>query len=339
MKLTLKNRVAGVPWETVALSVCAGLSLLLTCRAASAQGLQDQIPPSEYSALVDLYNATAGASWISNSGWLDPQATSWFGVSVSSGHVSELLVYENQLNGSIPSSIGNLPQLNTISLSDNQLGGSIPDSVGNLTNLVDIDFGNNALSGTIPSSLANLTRLGLLFLEANQLSGNIPAFLGDLSQLQLLDLYGNQLSGSIPSSLGNLTNLVSVYLDYNELSGDMPDFSAFTNMLINISGNDLNTAPGSQSLADIEAMIAAGNRVYYDPQYPVTVGPILLLADGTPQVGLTGTPGQTYALQASTDLTNWQTLTNIMLIGSSGQFCDPNATNYFQRYYRASGPP
>ena len=135
---------------------------------AANSGVVYQIPAGEYSALLDLYNSTTGNNWPNQSGWLDPNADSWFGVTI---------------------------------------GGVQYDTNGNVTvqgNVVGLGLSGNQLSGTIPSSLGNLANLQDLDLSANQLSGSIPSSLGNLASLQYLGLEENQLSGSIPSSLGNL---------------------------------------------------------------------------------------------------------------------------------------
>jgi hypothetical protein len=53
---------------------------------------------------------------------------------------------------------------------------------------------------------------------------------------------------------------------------------------------------------------------------------------------VTGLAGHTYPIQASADLTNWVTLTNLTLSSPSGQFTDTNAPNFLHRFYRAVDP-
>ena len=73
------------------------------------------------------------------------------------------------------------------------------------------------------------------------------------------------------------------------------------------------------------------------PVQPV-LGPVVLLPNGAAQVTLTGLAGQTYPIQASTDLTDWLNLFNVALTTTSGQFVDTAATNYPRRFYRAVTP-
>ena len=181
------------------------------------------IPQAEYEALVALYNSTNGANWSNNSGWLDTNTPcNWYGVTCSAGHVTELSLVYNQLNGSIPPELGNLANLTQLHLYYNQLSGNIPPELGSLANLQSLYLGHNQLSGSIPPELGNLANLQGLYLYENQLSGSIPPELGNLADLRSLELYDNQLSGSIPAELGNLANLLDLWLHTNQLSGSIP---------------------------------------------------------------------------------------------------------------------
>ncbi len=71
------------------------------------------------------------------------------------------------------------------------------------------------------------------------------------------------------------------------------------------------------------------------PVRPV-LGPVVLLSTSAAQVTLNGEAGQTYSIQASTNPTDWLTITNLTLNNTSGQFVDPAASNYPRRFYRAA---
>ena len=60
------------------------------------------------------------------------------------------------MTGTIPTQLGNLTQLQTLTLSPGQLTGSIPTQLGNLTQLTNLYLANNQLSGSIPAELGNL---------------------------------------------------------------------------------------------------------------------------------------------------------------------------------------
>ena len=72
--------------------------------------------------------------------------------------------------------------------------------------------------------------------------------------------------------------------------------------------------------------------------------PATVLADynrttnGGFQFRLSGLFGESYSLQASTNLTTWQTLTNIVNTNGNTLFLDTAATNFPRRFYRAVSP-
>ena len=190
------------------------------------------IPETERDALIALYNDTTGASWTDSTGWMDAVGTecSWYGVTcenVAPGEdtVIELVLTNNNLNGTIPSALGNLENLERLYLNTNQLSGSIPIELGNLDNLRNLSVSRNQLSGGIPPELGSLTNIEELYLYSNQLTGSIPSTMfdsGKLMNLRILRLDSNQLTGSIPAELGNLMNLESLYLFSNQLSSGIP---------------------------------------------------------------------------------------------------------------------
>ena len=175
-------------------------------------------------ALVALYNATDGANWWANSGWLtEAPLSQWHGVEADNiGRVTGLHLSFNRLTGEIPAELGNLTNLTELDLNHNQLSGEIPAELGSLTNLTGLDLSHNQLSSEIPAELGSLTTLEALSLYHNRLSGEIPESLGGLTNLVELYLSDNQLSGEIPGSLGGLVNLKHLSLGRNELSGEIP---------------------------------------------------------------------------------------------------------------------
>ena len=186
-------------------------------------------------ALVALYNATDGANWANNENWLSEEPLeNWYGVTVSDGRVTRLVLEFNQLTGMIPAELGDLSSLTELDLSRNQLTGSIPTELGNLSSLTRLQLSGNrqwnfetrtyegGLTGSIPRELGNLSSLTSLYLFGNQLTGSIPPELGNLSSLTELDLSRNQLTGSIPPELGNLSSLTELDLSRNQLTGSIP---------------------------------------------------------------------------------------------------------------------
>ena len=144
---------------------------------------------------------------LAGTGTLDWSASTpianWDGVTVGGTpqRVTELQLSFNQLTGTIPSSLGNLANLQELELWGNELTGSIPPELGDLANLQELDLDLNELTGWIPPELGNLANLRELRLWDNQLTGSIPPELSNLANLQYLSLWGNQLTGCIPAGL------------------------------------------------------------------------------------------------------------------------------------------
>ena len=235
---------------------------LSLCRVASEFDAS-----TDKAALVALYNATDGPNWENNRNWLsDRPIGEWARVSTDGdGRVTGLWLDRNQLSGSIPSELGNLDNLGTLSLSNNQLSGSIPSELANLANLGVLWLDRNQLSGSIPSELGNLDNLGTLYLGGNQLSGSIPSELGNLANLESLSLDGNELSGSIPPELGNLANLEYLWLDGNQLSGSIPsELSNLANLLaLYLERNELSGSipPELGNLANLQLLGLSDNEL------------------------------------------------------------------------------
>jgi Leucine-rich repeat (LRR) protein len=184
-------------------------------------------------ALVDLYNSTNGPGWTNKTNWLQGDSPcNWFGISCNSnGRVTGVRFTSNNLNGTLPASLGNLSQLKSLDFfMEPLLSGSIPTSLGNLSQLETLSIEYTKLSGSIPASLGNLSQLTSLFLASNQLSGPIPASLGRLAQLEHLYLFGNKLTNCIPAELASLCGK-----DVLLSSGAKPD-SYFTTFCSNGTG-------------------------------------------------------------------------------------------------------
>ncbi|KAK3582594.1 hypothetical protein CHS0354_024148 [Potamilus streckersoni] len=181
-------------------------------KACNAGGCSDLSPvvsamtkhASNREILEEFYHATNGPEWANNTNWLnDKPLNEWFGVGVDVvGQVTRLDLSDNKLRGTIPSSLGDLTELEKLDLGGNKLRGTIPGSLGNLSNLKRLDLSGNDLSGSIPNSLGNLTMLEWMDLNGNKLSGTIPRSLGNLTMLEVLHLKGNKLNVKMPELKG-----------------------------------------------------------------------------------------------------------------------------------------
>lgn len=180
--------------------------------------------PQARSALAALYNATDGPNWNNNENWLtEAPLDQWHGVYTDcDGSVTELVLADNGLTGSVPPELSSLSSLLNLDLSQNRLSGKIPSELGSLSGLLNLDLSENRFGGQIPPELASLSGLLHLNLATNVLIGEIPPELGKLPGLVNLDLRDNRLDGEIPPEFGNLQTLDDLGLGWNQLTGPIP---------------------------------------------------------------------------------------------------------------------
>eukprot|EP00253_Pinus_taeda_P030571 PITA_30571 len=114
----------------------------------------------------------------------------------------------NSLVGEVPTEIGRLVNLHSLSLSRNKLTRVHPSlTFNNRSSLVLINLCSNYLSGALPESWGQNRNLRVITVGYNQLQGNLPDWLWDLNSLQLLDFSNNKFSGKIPAKIGLLQAL------------------------------------------------------------------------------------------------------------------------------------
>ncbi|KAF8027304.1 hypothetical protein BT93_E0267 [Corymbia citriodora subsp. variegata] len=144
-------------------------------------------------------------------------------ISNLSASINQFNMPNNQIQGTMPLTLGNLFNLSFLNLEENFLTGRIPHSIGALYNLQQLYLARNMFTGEIPSSIGNMTLLNVLHLESNNFQGSIPRSLGNCMQLIELDLSNNSLSGPIPVEIMELSSLSIVFsLAHNNLSGSLP---------------------------------------------------------------------------------------------------------------------
>ena len=259
----------------------------ITASAGSGQGTAEiTVMDLERAALVALYEATDGPSWVDAENWLtDAPLGDWYGVDTdSSGRVVRLDLdgrwdsdaqeyIPHGLSGPIPTELDNLVNLTRLDLGHNFLSGPVPTELGRLTDLESLHLGDNDLSGPIPPELGELASLTWLWLYSNSLTGPIPTELGRLTDLELLNLGYNDLSGPIPPELGELANLTRLWLFGNSLTGPIPTELGSLAVLevLHLYSNDL-TGPIPVSFLEIESLTYFGFASNADLCAPGTTG-------------------------------------------------------------------
>ena len=232
-------------------------------------------PDADRAALEALYRATDGPNWVNNDNWLtDAPLGEWYGVDTDDeGRVVSIKLAEfdldtgfragNGLSGPLPPEIGDLANLEFLSLGENGITGPIPPELGDLANLEFLWLGHNGLTGPIPPELGNLTNLTLLDVSVNDFSGSIPPEIGNLANLRTLNIWGSNLSGPIPPELGGLSELEYLVLANSALSGTIPpELGNLTHLRrLWLSLNDLTgeVPPELGNLANLGSLVLEQN--------------------------------------------------------------------------------
>ena len=101
--------------------------------------------------------------------------------------------------------------------------GTLPSWIGDLQSLSSLSAYNTNLYGSLPESLYGLRKLNSLRLYKCQFSGTISPTIGGgtgdtnaLMELKWLWIHDNQFTGVVPSSIGNLAKLEGLTLHGNE---------------------------------------------------------------------------------------------------------------------------
>lgn len=199
-----------------------------------------------------LYYATAGSGWINNTNWLQPSTTicDWHGVgancskldlpdnnlvgvlpsNIFSGAASlrdsltEILLQENQISGTLPKDLASLLRLVGLNVSHNNFTGSLPPDYSRWgASLRRFNADHNLLTGELPNAYQNWTRIETLTLEFNRLTGTLPEGYATAAYMSKFWVSNNFLSGTLPSAYANWTALRELRCRNNTLVGTLPD--------------------------------------------------------------------------------------------------------------------
>uniref|UniRef100_A0A0E0P677 non-specific serine/threonine protein kinase n=1 Tax=Oryza rufipogon TaxID=4529 RepID=A0A0E0P677_ORYRU len=212
---------------------------------------------------------------------LEAEDWSFFTALTNCTQLLQLSMEGNNLNGSLPKSVGNLStNFEWFKFGGNQISGRIPDELGNLVNLTLLDINSNMLSGEIPLTIGNLRKLFILNLSMNKLSGQIPSTIGNLSQLGKLYLDNNNLSGKIPARIGQCKMLNMLNLSVNSLDGSIPDELVSMSSLslgLDLSNNKLSGSIPQEvgTLSNLALLNFSNNQL--SGQIPSSLGQCVVL--------------------------------------------------------------
>ncbi|KAL9154404.1 hypothetical protein ABFS82_10G111500 [Erythranthe guttata] len=199
-------------------------------------------------------------------------------------------VSRNQIESQIPNFIGSiLPNLKFLNMTRNRLHGTIPTSLGDMRNLDALDLSHNNLSGEIPEHLvmgcyslsflklsnnnlqgqllpakSNLTNLWSLYLHNNHFSGELSRGLLNSRDLQWLDISNNNITGQYPDWISGFRSLSTLVLSRNYLQGTVHTSLCELQRLsfLDLSANNLNGIfPSCANLTSLKYLHLQGNQL------------------------------------------------------------------------------
>jgi Leucine-rich repeat (LRR) protein len=141
------------------------------------------IPFPQCQAIVDIHNQLIDTPKkvtnhrpIRRLGWFreNLDMNSFTGVTVENNTVVQIVLDDSSLSGIMPETLGQLVDLEVLSMMNNSIKGSLPTSIGEISTLKKLELANNHISGSIPSEFSQLHNLISLNLRENNLSGSIP---------------------------------------------------------------------------------------------------------------------------------------------------------------------
>ncbi|XP_027335176.1 probable leucine-rich repeat receptor-like protein kinase At5g49770 isoform X3 [Abrus precatorius] len=165
----------------------------------------------------------------------------------------------NKLSGQIPAKLFNSNmKLEHALFDDNQLEGSIPSTITLVSTLEVVRFDRNKLSGAVPSNFSTLGKLSELYLAHNNLNGSLPDLSG-MNSLTYVDLSNNSFSSStIPSWVSSLPVLTTAILGDNQLSGTLNLSNGYSDslQLINLEDNQITNLQPSNKIPNFQLILA-----------------------------------------------------------------------------------
>ena len=170
-----------------------------------------------------------------------------------------LNLFRNHFEGNLPSSIGDISNLEELDLSFNDFSGEIPmELVANCTFLRTLRLSNNNFHGNFFSKNFNLSMLDFLALENNQFTGTLPVV--SPSIWAVLDISNNYMSGIIPVWVINDTPLGILNLSNNFFEGHIP-CGISSASVINLSHNFLTRLRSCWNLQNVKHVLLSGNKL------------------------------------------------------------------------------
>ncbi|KAG6778398.1 hypothetical protein POTOM_018260 [Populus tomentosa] len=179
-------------------------------------------------------------------------------------HTKHFHLGGNQFSGAIPNELFRSDMtLIHVLLHDNNLTGSIPSTLGLVHTLEAVRFEGNSLTGPVPSNLSNLTNVATLILSNNKFTGPVPNLTG-MAHLSYLDLSNNSFDASdFPLSFSNLQALKTLlqFMIFHAVNIVKPSSLPVNNRMMENTGLEGQIPPTLFNLPSLQTLILRSNQL------------------------------------------------------------------------------
>ena len=152
--------------------------------------------------LLDFYWAAGGTNWKHNAGWgvgdplcyqgIGSSCQPWYGIvgDYDTGTITkiQLKVLDQNMVGSLHENVFKITTLTHFEIGwSEDLTGEIPSTIGNLVNLEYLNIYRTGLTGSLPSTFGNLSSIKEIYLSRNSgLNGALPSSMSSITTLEKL---------------------------------------------------------------------------------------------------------------------------------------------------------
>lgn len=198
--------------------------------------------------LAKVFDGTRGSSWHRKDHWKQSgmSVCEWYGVRCDKNdnkRIEHVVLSANNLLGTIPSEVFQLPYLKTLVVDTNQvrvdlsgissanrleildMSGTSIDSlagIGGASQLRELHIKQNGMAGSFPVEIFQLTTLEQIDFDFNDFRGPLQHDVGKLTNLRQMSGVKNKLSGVLPDEIRKLTDLATLRLGKNSFKGNIP---------------------------------------------------------------------------------------------------------------------
>nr|GEW34524.1 probable leucine-rich repeat receptor-like protein kinase At5g49770 [Tanacetum cinerariifolium] len=180
--------------------------------------------------------------------------------------LKHVLFEDNQLEGTIPLTLGLVQTLEVLRLDKNLLSGVVPSNINNLTLINQLFLSNNKLNGQLPN-LTGMTILNYVDMSNNSFNPSvIPPWFSSLQSLTTLTLQDTGLQGVVPTGIFSIPQIETVVLSNNRLNGTLDFGVAYSThlQLIDLSSNSISAF--TQRSTYTASLILLSNPICMDPE-------------------------------------------------------------------------